>query len=292
MKQLQGFGNLRRFKLRAWKSAWFGGIYQRQGRYERAFVRWCHRHGHLCIRTVDLFWALAYHIHYGVPTFTAREVRKDWERRKWVRKGLLEAKREGEFFVVRPNVTLGLRQFYVDTSSKRRLAKYIDQCHRDPGPWRDYCRSKRAYFAREFARYQSALAFWRACGSQMRRDFLSCARYSHRLPEAHPDYLVHFRTGFAKAPAYGFVEVKGPRESLRPSQKRFFPELVTKAGQRVWVARVESVKRIRFARFNPKGELRSCSLLYTTSHPSGLFDRFKPRYPTTTVLLDWQRCMV
>jgi len=258
MRQLQGFGNLRRFKLRAWKGIWSGGIYQRQGRYERAFVRWCRRHGHLCIRTVDLFWAFAYHIDHGLPSFSAEEVRRDWEGRKWVRKGLLEANREGEFFVVRPNVTLGLLQLNVAASSKRRLAKYIEQCHRDPGPWADYYRSVRGSIRRKLAHYKRAVAFWKACGSRMRRDFLRCVGYSNRRPETHPDYLVRFR---AKALTYGFVEVKGPRESLRPSQKRFFPELVRKAGQHIWVARVESASRIRFARFNLKGELQSCSLL-------------------------------
>jgi len=128
-----------------------------------------------------------------------------------------------------------------------------------------YYRTRRAAFRKELARYYRAAEFWRCCGPKMRKDLLRCLRYSNRIPvlsqaaQAHPDYLVHFRTTSSERPAYGFVEVKGPRESLRPTQKRFFPELVTKAGQRVWVARVESSKTIRFARFNSKGQLEPCS---------------------------------
>ena len=258
MRQLQGFGNLQRFKLRSWIGVSSGRLAQPQGRYERAFVRWCRRHGHLCIRTVDLFGAFAFQIDYDAERSSAPEIHKGWEVRKWLRKGLLEGRRRCGSILVKPNVTIGFGGRYVGVPLKGRLVEFIERCYPDPGPWADYYRSVRGSIRRKLAHYKRAVAFWKACGSRMRRDFLRCMGYSNRRPETHPDYLVRFR---AKALTYGFVEVKGPRESLRPSQKRFFPELVRKAGQHIWVARVESASRIRFARFNLKGELQSCSLL-------------------------------
>lgn len=69
---------------------------------------------------------------------------------------------------------------------------------------------------------------------------------------------------------YGFVEVKGPRESLRPSQREFFPELVRRAGQKVWLARFNMQgTNIDFARFTPKGELGPYVFRATRVHPLG-----------------------
>jgi len=187
-------------------SPWIG---PKEGRYDRAFVRWCHRHRHLCLRTVELFWFFRGRHPQSPPT-------------------------------------LG----YVKGGART---------------WIQYYRTHRAAFQNELARYYRTARFWEHCGPKMRRDLLRCLRYSNRIPvecqaaQAHPDYLVYFRTRFPERPAYGFVEVKGPRESLRPSQKRFFPELVSKAGQHVWVARVESANRVRFARFNSRGELEPWS---------------------------------
>jgi len=233
----------------------FPSLGPKEGRYDRAFVRWCRRHGHLCVRTVELFWFLRYKHQESPPTFSAQASRKNWERRKWERKSLLAARKEGSSFVTRPDRAHGINSVcLVNIYSKKQLAEYIAH-HHGPGTWRQYYRASKTYFRKESARYQRASDFWKTCGSKMRKDFLRCMHYSNRVPEAHPDYLVRFRTDFASASACGFVEVKGPRESLRPSQKRFFPELATKAEQCVWIARVESANRIRFARFNSRGEL-------------------------------------
>jgi len=233
----------------------FPSLGPKEGRYDRAFVRWCRRRRHLCVRTVELFWFLRYRHRGSPPTFSVQAARKDWEKRKWERKCLLAARKEGFWFVARADPAHGVSAVRLcSVHSKKQLAEYIAH-HHGPGTWRRYHRASRTYFRKELARYQRVSGFWKACGSKIRTDFLRCMHYSNRIPEAHPDYLVRFRTEFASTPAYGFVEVKGPRESLRPSQKRFFPELATKAGQCVWVARVESANRVRFAWFNSRGEL-------------------------------------
>lgn len=233
----------------------FPSLGPKEGRYDRAFVRWCRRHGHLCVRTVELFWFIKER-HGGSPRiFSVQAARKNWERRKWERKCLLAARKEGFCFVTRADPDRGVMgSCLMNVHSKKQLAEHIAH-HRGPGTWIQYYRASRTYFRKELARHQRASGFWKTCGPRMRRDFLRCIHYSNRIPEAHPDYLVRFRTEFASPSAYGFVEVKGPRESLRPSQRRFFPELVLKAGQHVWVARVESTKRVGFARFNSKGTL-------------------------------------
>jgi hypothetical protein len=88
--------------------------------------------------------------------------------------------------------------------------------------------------------------------------FLRCAAYSNRRPESHPDYLVLFRK--LGDTACTFVEVKSPRESLRPSQRKFFPELVREAGQRVMLVRLtDNGENVRFFEFNSDGDLLPCS---------------------------------
>ncbi len=239
----------------------FPSLGPKEGRYDRAFVRWCRRHGHLCIRTVELFWWVSGWRRYPPQTLSRIKLRKEWETARWDRKRLARARKDGPCFVAPADPAHGIGGLILmSVHTKKQLAEYI--AHQRPlGTWMQYWRACSAYYRKERARYKKVCGFWRSCGSKMRRDFRRCVRYSNRIPEAHPDYLVRFRTKFSNVPAYGFVEVKGPRESLRPSQKRFFPELVRKAGQHIWVARVESASRIRFARFNPKGELQSCSLL-------------------------------
>jgi len=88
--------------------------------------------------------------------------------------------------------------------------------------------------------------------------FLRYASYSNRRPESHPDYLVAFRNNHGTECT--FVEVKSPRESLRASQRQFFPELVKKAGQRVMLVRLtEDGENVRFFEFNSGGDLLPCS---------------------------------
>jgi hypothetical protein len=137
---------------------------------------------------------------------------------------------------------------------------------RDPGPWNSYHREHRQYFLSESARYKRAADFWRRCGHQARESFLCCARYSDRQADAHPDYLVALRDDRGRVFDFGFVEVKGPREALKPSQRRFFPELVRCAGQRVWLARFPARgNSINFGQFTATGEVRPCSTLQSKS---------------------------
>jgi hypothetical protein len=194
------------------------------------------------------------------------EARKNWQQRKSEWRALASALAAGQKpeswykTKFRPQS----KEFYVRRYTRKECAEEV--ARRNPGPWRDYLRFTRSRFRRQLAAYQKALQFWRRCGPKMRKDLLRCLRHSNRIPvlsqaaQAHPDYLVRFRTKSQERPTYGFVEVKGPRESLRPTQRRFFPELVAKVGQRVWVARVENSKNIRFARFNSKGQLEPCCL--------------------------------
>jgi hypothetical protein len=238
----------------------FPSLGPKEGRFDRAFARWCRHQGHLSIRTVELFWFLRRGHRPFRRTPGAALAREKWERQKWERRSLPAATKEGPWFVTRADPAHGIHSVILaGVHTQEQLAKYIAHS-RGPGTWMQYYRASRTYFRRELARYQRTSQFWKACGSQMRSDFLRCMRYSNRIPEAHPDYFVRFRSKLRHAADHGFVEVKGPRESLRPSQKRFFPELVMKAGQRVWVARVESPRKVRLARFNAGGRLEPCAL--------------------------------
>ena len=61
-----------------WYTEWLGGVGAREGLRERTFVQWCKRKGHLCIRTVDLFWYLDYYSH-GFPRFSKKALRESWQ---------------------------------------------------------------------------------------------------------------------------------------------------------------------------------------------------------------------
>ena len=107
------------------------------------------------------------------------------------------------------------------------------------------------------ARYRRVVSFWKQ-NADLRKMFLRYASYSNRRPESHPDYLVAFRNNHGTECT--FVEVKSPRESLRASQRQFFPELVKKAGQRVMLVRLtEDGENVRFFEFNSGGDLLPCS---------------------------------
>ncbi len=202
-----------------------------EGKYDLKFVRWCQSCGHSSIRTVHLFWAFQYH-RGGFPmTFSEHVLRQVWEEQDREKREVL-------------NGTIQVLVYdgeILDKANERPLAgkelhDYV-KYHYDFGPWRQFYRSRKAYFFRELDRYKRVLKFWRECGPQVRKTFLRCARYSNKRPESHPGYLIVFRNIFDEVVDSGFVEVKGPRESLRPSQRRFSPELVNCAGQNVWLAR-------------------------------------------------------
>jgi VRR-NUC domain-containing protein len=109
------------------------------------------------------------------------------------------------------------------------------------------------YFESERSRYEHTLAFWRSLALKHRQTFLRCAAYSNRRPESHPDYLA----ACPQTTNFAFVEVKGPDDYLRQSQERFFPELVSQAGQDVWVARSSSDgSRFAFHRFEGEALIR------------------------------------
>jgi len=180
-----------------------------EGRHDRRFVRWCDEHGLLCVRTVDLFWLFEKYPHGFYGTVSVPKLRKKWKYDMRLIRNLRCSRVEKEEFRKR----WGL------------------------GPWKSYLRQRRAYFVEQLARYDRAARFWRKCGQQARDSFLRCARYSNRQADAHPDYLVALRNKSGRVLDFGFFEVKGPRESLKPSQKRFFPELVRCAGQNVRLAR-------------------------------------------------------
>lgn len=66
----------------------------------------------------------------------------------------------------------------------------------------------------------------------------------------YPDFFVVFSRR-----QFGFVEVKSDRGGLEHSQRSAFPELVEKAGQRVWLVRVEPGRSLRWYRIESDGEL-------------------------------------
>jgi VRR-NUC domain len=227
-----GGGKIRARDIGAW-----GGnrikrsVGNREGRYDKKFVRWCDRHDLLCVRTVDLFWLFEHYSNGFCSSLSVSKLRKRWRRDM-----------------------NDIRELQASRAEKDELRKSWGL-----GPWNIYLRKRKAYFAEQSARYKRALKYWTECGQQARRSFHQCARYSNRQADSHPDYLVAVRDKRGRLMHFGFVEVKGPRESLRPSQRRFFPELVRRAGQNVWVARAPAHgSRIKFGQFAATGEVLPC----------------------------------
>ncbi len=66
----------------------------------------------------------------------------------------------------------------------------------------------------------------------------------------YPDFFVVFNKR-----QFGSVEVKSDRGRLETSQRSVFPELVEKAGQHVWLVRVEPGRSLRWYRIASDGEL-------------------------------------
>jgi hypothetical protein len=148
----------------------------KEGRYDRAFVRWCHRHGHLCLRTVELFCFFADWSQGQRPTFSVPEARKNWQQMKSEWKALvsaLAARHEPESWYKTEFGPHGTG-FYVSRYSPKECAEEV--AGRDPGSWRDYLRLRRSRFRRQLADYQKASQFWSRCGPNMRKDLLRCLR--------------------------------------------------------------------------------------------------------------------
>lgn len=236
---------LRDRDLGAWHGRWLMGVNgPRPGRFELAFEKWCSDNGHSCVRTADLFWAFEYH-RAGFPTRLDEEpIRANWRKQRKERREAPRKIKQGSIF-----------HFGGDLNklSRTELGRYLDRWYPEPGPWSAYLAERRAYFLNEQARYRRVVSFWKQ-NADLRKMFLRCASYSNRRPESHPDYLVAFRNDHRTECA--FVEVKSPRESMRASQRQFFPELVTKAGQRVMLVRLtEEGANVRFFEFNSDGDL-------------------------------------
>jgi hypothetical protein len=210
-----------------WDVSWLGGTGADAGSRERALARWCIRKGYLCVRTVDLFWFLRFRRN-GLPALDGRCLREIWHYKSQKHRLLLKY---GVWEVL-------------DDGERRLKGQELRDCvrafHPHPGRWDQYSKNQRRYYARNLRRFESVRVFWRKCPLNAKRAILRCHRYSFNLkpPEAHPDYFVVFKK---RGPA--FVEVKGRRESLRPSQRKFFPELVRHASQRVFLVRLEPTAR-------------------------------------------------
>ncbi len=225
-------GTLTDRNLGVWDGYWLMGVNgPQEGKYDLKFTEWCRNRGHLFVRTVDLFWAFHYH-RGGFPMVLRKEpILRRWEEEK-----------------------------------KEWREEKDDYWYPDPGRWSQFYEQKRRYFARELARYRRVIRFWHGSGDSVRNAFLRCARFSNRRPESHPDYVVVFRNRSGQVVDSGFVEVKGPRESLRPSQRRFFPELVRRARHRVWLARFNMRETsIKLEQFSGDGQLIPCTTIPGTA---------------------------
>lgn len=227
----------------------------RAGRFESAFEKWCRERGHLCVRTVNLFWAFEYH-RKGFPTrLLSGPLKTMWREAKRRRREAPRRIREATFIYLNCDLK---------KMSATQLKQFIDDWFPAPGPWQAFYAERGSYFQENLERYRSVKKFWNEC-AQARKLFLRCASFSNRRPESHPDYLVQFRDQNHRNVKCAFVEVKSPRESIRPSQRRFFPELVRGAGQRIMLARInENAKNVRFFEIESNGQLMPC---VTSSDP-------------------------
>ena len=263
-----GKGDLRDRDLGGYRGEWLFGVNgPPPGRYDLAFEEWCRRHRLPYVRTVEVFWTFQYHRDGFPRRLDIHGLRESWkdekDRRRRAAAGLLEPPLDDSGGVI----WIRLAKHAPERVPWSRLApnqrKYLDDFYPDPRPWEGYYRREKKYFACELARYKRVLKFWRRCGHKVRRTFLRCAAFSNRRPESHPDYFVASPRSRGSGADFGFVEVKGPRESLRPSQRRFFPELVRRAEQKIWLARFTMAgDGFSFGQFTARGQLVSCDSLF------------------------------
>ena len=224
------------FSKNNWDGCWLGGTGADAGLRERTFARWCGRKGHLCVRTVDLLWFLL-HRPVGFLKFDRRALKQVWlyqaqKSRLLLKHGVWELNDSGE------------RKL-----KGKELREWIKRWHPHPGRWDFYLERKRRHYAKNLSRFEAVDRFWKRCPQRTKSAFLRCRRCNNRVPEAFPDYFVVF-----KPQQHAFVEVKGDRESVRPSQRRFFPELVRNASQRVLLVRIDPArKRLRWFCVEPSG---------------------------------------
>ena len=214
-----------------WDGSWLGGTGINRVLTERAFERWCKRRGHLCIRTVDLFWYLSYQPR-DLPRFDKETLKAIWRYQMQRSRLLLKHGLEQGIWVAEGNRWRKMKPKEV----RQWIQKWMPG---HPGRWDFYYKQSKRYYSACISRYKWTLKLWSSYPVSAKRAILRCSRYSNRIPEAHPDYYVVFQVRGRERPAHGFVEVKRFRESIRPSQQRFFPELVNNNSQRIWIVRIE-----------------------------------------------------
>lgn len=227
-----------------WDGGGLGGAIVPAVPRELAFARWCRKNGHLCIRTVDLFWYLNYHSR-AFPTFNAKVLKTVWQHQARMYAALSKSK-------LLMDAGKGWRKMTI-CEAKR----WIRSWHPHPGRWDFYCQRRKHYFAKNRLLHRSIQEVWRQYPLAPKRAVLRCRRFSERMPEAYPDYYVTFLDSQREFLTHCFVEVKGFRESVRPSQKLFFPKLVAENSQRIWIVRLAPRgKEMRWYQFGPDGPKR------------------------------------
>jgi hypothetical protein len=263
-----GGGDLSDGKVPDHAGGWLMGINgPPPGAYEIAFVAWCRKRRWLCVRTVDLFWAFHYH-RAGFP----RRLDLDAARERW--KSLKEERRRFAHALLRQKWRPGQTTVVIPAQHPRRdcveqlspaAREYLDEQHPDPGEWNLYFRRENEYFSRMRGVYEDVLHFWRAVPPPVRQAFLDCAAFSNKRPESHPDFFVAAPQAFTGIESFGWVEVKSPRDRLKPSQKKFFPELIRDLQQPVWVGRWRSGTELVFSRLSRSGDLIDCPAPFATA---------------------------
>lgn len=197
---------------------------------ERTFASWCRKRRHLCVRTVDLFWFLR----VGQRKFPS--INKQWLRAYWE-------------FLVRSHFEFLSSDIEIlaDSGSMRmtmtQRREYARTWYRHPGRWDYYYERCRSRYFKERSLHRFVLSQWAQFPLGGKRAVLRSRRFTDKQDTAYPDYFVVFRRIGKIMPWYGFVEVKGKRESVRPSQQRFFPRLVKDNSQTIWLARLEAEER-------------------------------------------------
>ena len=218
-----GTGDLLDGPVRDSSGQWLGGVNgPRAGACEIAFSDWSRQQGLLCVRTVDLFWALHYH-QKGFPAgLSPTGIKRRWsaERRK------------------RQEIGDGLRKQRMPSSD---IQAYLDRNYPEPLPWDAYLNARHEYFQQARARYDTVLQFWRSAHTETRAAFLAAAAAFNQREEGYPDYLAQLQQHNTQdRPDFGWVEVKSSRDTLNPTQRRFFPQLMSTISCPVWVAKMRS----------------------------------------------------
>jgi hypothetical protein len=203
---------------------------------ELAFARWCKRRHHLCMGTVDLIWYLN-NYRKGFPKLNKRANREVWI-----------------YKIRKPTQVLKSGVWQTTSRGEGRLMgaelrNWVRFWHPHPGRWDLYLSRQKRDYIKNRASFRSARHFWDNCPLAARRAFFRYFHQNDHGPTTFPDCFVVFRGRF-----HAFVEVKGFRESVRPSQREAFPMLVKKLSLSVLLVRIEPAGRhLRWFRVDPSG---------------------------------------